>query len=147
MTIEQLVERARRLGLLETIHVGGHQQALGGQPAGSSAATNGSGESDQHMLYAIVIDFEATCWPQKSLRQPEIIGKQSEHYELTKTVPQMSINSGAFTLRRIPRHPGRPALGAHARRVPPFCPAHRGAATQRLLHPANRHHAAAGRRR
>lgn len=59
MPVAELVEQARRLGLLDTIHVG---------PPQSLDAVQ------QHLLYAIVIDFEATCWPQKSIRHPEIIG-------------------------------------------------------------------------
>lgn len=59
MSVADLVELARTLGLLETVGIA--------QPAPLAAA-------QQHLQYAIVVDFEATCWPTKSVRQSEIIG-------------------------------------------------------------------------
>lgn len=68
-TLQELLEYAESLGIVETLHID--------DTKGDAKPTTKLTSEQKYYKYLMVIDFESTCWDDKTgrIRKPEIIGK------------------------------------------------------------------------
>lgn len=71
-TLQELLDYAESLGIVETVHMDDCD--------GDAKPTAKSTSEQKYYKYLMVIDFESTCWNDKTarIRKPEIIGENDK---------------------------------------------------------------------